>query len=46
MWKDVSNTTRIWWINYKGPKVITDEAKEGMKQILSDIQDGTFKRFC
>ena len=25
-----------------GPKVITKESREGMKQILSDIQDGTF----
>ena len=27
-----------------GPKVVTDETKKAMKQILSDIQDGTFAR--
>ena len=43
MWKDVSNTAEYGGLT-KGPKVITDEAKEGMKQILSDIQDGTFKK--
>ena len=25
-----------------GPKIITKESREGMKQVLSDIQDGTF----
>lgn len=27
-----------------GPKIITDETKKAMKQILSDIQDGTFAK--
>lgn len=27
-----------------GPKIVTDETKKAMKQILSDIQDGTFAR--
>ena len=27
-----------------GPKIITDETKKAMKDILSDIQDGTFAR--
>ena len=27
-----------------GPKVIGEEAKKAMKQILSDIQDGTFAK--
>ena len=42
MWKDVSNTAEYGGLT-KGPQVITDEAKEGMKKVLSDIQDGTFK---
>ena len=27
-----------------GPKIITDETRKAMKQILSDIQDGTFAK--
>ena len=27
-----------------GPKIITDETKKAMKQILSDIQDGSFAK--
>lgn len=27
-----------------GPKIITDETKKAMKQVLKDIQDGTFAR--
>ncbi len=27
-----------------GPKIITDETKKAMKQVLSDIQDGTFAK--
>ncbi len=27
-----------------GPKVVTDETKKAMKQVLTDIQDGTFAR--
>ena len=27
-----------------GPKIITDETKKAMKQILKDIQDGTFAK--
>ena len=27
-----------------GPKIVTDETKKAMKQILSDIQDGTFAK--
>ena len=27
-----------------GPKIITDETKQAMKQILSDIQDGSFAK--
>jgi ketol-acid reductoisomerase len=25
-----------------GPKIVTDETKQAMKQVLADIQDGTF----
>ena len=27
-----------------GPKIVTDETKKAMKQILKDIQDGVFAR--
>ena len=27
-----------------GPKIITDETKKAMKQVLADIQDGTFAK--
>ena len=27
-----------------GPKIITEDTKKAMKQILSDIQDGTFRK--
>lgn len=27
-----------------GPKIVTDETKKAMKQILKDIQDGTFAK--
>ncbi|MCD7739558.1 MAG: ketol-acid reductoisomerase, partial [Lachnospiraceae bacterium] len=27
-----------------GPKIVTDETKKAMKQILTDIQDGTFAK--
>ena len=27
-----------------GPKIITDESKKAMKQVLKDIQDGTFAK--
>ena len=27
-----------------GPKIITEESKKAMKQVLSDIQDGTFAK--
>ena len=29
---------------FTGPKIVTDETKKAMKQILSDIQDGTFAK--
>ena len=35
MWKDVSNTAEYG---------ITEETKKGMKKVLSEIQDGTFKK--
>ena len=27
-----------------GPKIITDDTKKAMKQVLTDIQDGTFAK--
>ena len=29
---------------YAGPKIVTDETRQAMKQLLSDIQDGTYAR--
>ena len=43
MWHDVSNTAEYGGLT-RGKKVITDEAKEGMKETLKQIQDGTFKK--
>ena len=43
MWRDVSNTAEFGGLT-RGSKVITDEAREGMKQTLKQIQDGTFKK--
>ena len=43
MWNDVSNTAEYGGLTRR-ETVITKEAKEGMKKILKDIQDGTFKK--
>jgi ketol-acid reductoisomerase len=43
MWHDVSNTAEYGGLT-RGKKIITDEAKEGMKETLKQIQDGTFKK--
>ena len=43
MWKDVSNTAEYGGLTRR-ETVITQEAKDGMKQVLKDIQDGTFKK--
>ena len=43
MWKDVSNTAEFGGLT-RGKKIITDEAREGMKETLKQIQDGTFKK--
>ncbi len=39
----VSDTAEVgdYW---SGPRVITDAAKEGMKQVLKEVQDGTFAK--
>ena len=42
-WTDVSNTAEFGGLT-RGKKIITDEAKEGMKETLKQIQDGTFKK--
>ena len=39
----VSNTAE-WGDYVSGPRVIGDEAKQAMKQILKEIQDGTFAK--
>ena len=43
MWTDVSNTAEYGGLT-RGNRVITQEAKDGMKQVLTEIQDGTFKK--
>ena len=43
MWHDVSNTAEYGGLTRR-KSVITDETKEGMKQVLKEIQDGTFKK--
>lgn len=43
MWEDVSNTAEYGGLTRR-ETVITQEAKDGMKQVLKDIQDGTFKK--
>ena len=43
MWHDVSNTAEYGGLT-KGKAVITEEAKEGMRKTLKEIQDGTFKK--
>ena len=37
----VSNTAEFGDY-YAGPRIITDETKEAMRQLLTDIQNGTF----
>lgn len=36
--------TAEWGDYVTGPKIITDETKKAMRQVLSDIQDGTFTK--
>uniref|UniRef100_UPI0025FD026A ketol-acid reductoisomerase n=1 Tax=uncultured Methanobrevibacter sp. TaxID=253161 RepID=UPI0025FD026A len=43
MWKDVSNTAEYGGLT-RGNRIITQEAKDGMKAVLKEIQDGTFKK--
>lgn len=43
MWTDVSNTAEYGGLT-RGKTIITDEAREGMKVALKQIQDGTFKK--
>ena len=43
MWHDVSNTAEYGGLT-RGKRIITQEAKDGMKQVLTEIQDGTFKK--
>lgn len=41
MWQDVSNTAEFGGLTRRD-RIITDEAKANMKDILREIQDGTF----
>ena len=43
MWTDVSNTAEYGGLT-RGNRIITQEAKDGMKAVLKEIQDGTFKK--
>ena len=43
MWHDVSNTAEYGGLT-RGNRIITQEAKDGMKTVLKEIQDGTFKK--
>ena len=43
MWRDVSNTAEFGGLT-RGKRIITQEAKDGMKDVLKQIQDGTFKK--
>ena len=43
MWRDVSNTAEYGGLT-SGPRVITQETKDSMKEVLTDIQNGTFKK--
>ena len=43
MWHDVSNTAECGGLT-RGNRIITQEAKDGMKAVLKEIQDGTFKK--
>ena len=43
MWTDVSNTAEYGGLT-RGSRIITQEAKDGMKAVLKEIQDGTFKK--
>ena len=43
VWKDVSNTAEYGGLTRRD-YVITEETKKGMKKVLSEIQDGTFKK--
>lgn len=41
MWQDVSNTAEFGGLTRRD-RIITDEAKQNMKDILKEIQDGSF----
>ena len=43
MWRDVSNTAEYGGLT-RGPRVITQETKDSMKEVLTEIQNGTFKK--
>ena len=43
MWYSVSNTAEYGGYMV-GPKIVTDETKKAMKEVLKNIQDGTFAK--
>ena len=43
MWEVVSNTAEFGG-HTRGPRIITNETKEAMRQILTEVEDGTFAK--
>ena len=43
MWYSVSNTAEYGGYMV-GPKIVTDETKKAMKEVLKNIQDGSFAK--
>lgn len=42
MWKEVSNTAEFGGLT-RGRRILNDQSKDAMRQILREIEDGTFK---
>ena len=42
MWEEVSNTAEFGGLT-RGRRVITEESKKAMREVLKEIEDGTFK---
>ncbi len=42
MWGEVSNTAEFGGLT-RGPRILNEQSREAMRQILKEIEDGTFK---
>ena len=42
MWEEVSNTAEFGGLT-RGPRILNEQSREAMRQILREIEDGTFK---